>query len=241
MRWTTGYPFGVNLSRGYPRFNPGEFSTVDLLVRGRQRRGADPRRRSGRDDAAARHRPPGAHPDDRAGPEGDAHEPAGSRAHHDGGHRDQRARARPTAWTRSRCRCGPPLKSPYPTDEEVVRRIRQAVAAKPAVDARPRHPGRDRDGMGSEFRVRIGFVNPSSPNPEPDLENLHAADHRRQGLRPGQRRRRRRQGHLHRRRPHRRRPSKAAARSTPPAWSSSPAAWTSTPTSPAPRSTSRAG
>jgi len=34
LRWTTGYPFGVNLSRGYPRFNPGEFSTVDLLVRG---------------------------------------------------------------------------------------------------------------------------------------------------------------------------------------------------------------
>ena len=34
MRYTTGYPFGVNLNRGYPRFNPGEFSTVDLLVRG---------------------------------------------------------------------------------------------------------------------------------------------------------------------------------------------------------------
>ena len=34
MRWTTGYPFGVNLCRGYPRYNPGEFSTVDLLVRG---------------------------------------------------------------------------------------------------------------------------------------------------------------------------------------------------------------
>ncbi len=33
MRWTTGYPFGVNLCRGYPRFNPGEFSTIDLLVR----------------------------------------------------------------------------------------------------------------------------------------------------------------------------------------------------------------
>src|SRR5437660_8958812 len=34
LRWTTGYPFGVSLSRGYPRFNPGEFSTVDLIVRG---------------------------------------------------------------------------------------------------------------------------------------------------------------------------------------------------------------
>jgi formylmethanofuran dehydrogenase subunit B len=34
LRYTTGYPFGVNLSRGFPRFNPGEFSTIDLLVRG---------------------------------------------------------------------------------------------------------------------------------------------------------------------------------------------------------------
>ena len=34
ISWLTGYPFGVNLSRGYPRFNPGEFSTIDLLVRG---------------------------------------------------------------------------------------------------------------------------------------------------------------------------------------------------------------
>ncbi len=34
MRYTLSYPFGVNLSRGYPRFNPGEYSTIDLLVRG---------------------------------------------------------------------------------------------------------------------------------------------------------------------------------------------------------------
>ena len=34
LRWTTGYPFGISMARGYPRFNPGEFSTVDLLVRG---------------------------------------------------------------------------------------------------------------------------------------------------------------------------------------------------------------
>src|SRR5262245_64987055 len=34
MRWSTGYPFGVNLCRGYPRYNPGEFSTVELLVSG---------------------------------------------------------------------------------------------------------------------------------------------------------------------------------------------------------------
>ena len=34
MRWQTGYPFGISFNRGYPRYNPGEFSTVDVLVRG---------------------------------------------------------------------------------------------------------------------------------------------------------------------------------------------------------------
>ena len=34
VSWSTGYPFGVSLSRGYPRFNPGEFTTSDLLARG---------------------------------------------------------------------------------------------------------------------------------------------------------------------------------------------------------------
>ena len=34
VSWQTGYPFGVNFSLGYPRFNPGEFTTVDTLSRG---------------------------------------------------------------------------------------------------------------------------------------------------------------------------------------------------------------
>lgn len=34
VTWSTGYPFGVHLGRGYPRFNPGEFTTTDLLARG---------------------------------------------------------------------------------------------------------------------------------------------------------------------------------------------------------------
>jgi formylmethanofuran dehydrogenase subunit B len=33
VSWSTGYPFGVNFARGYPRFNPGEFTAVDLLAR----------------------------------------------------------------------------------------------------------------------------------------------------------------------------------------------------------------
>lgn len=31
--WQTGYPFSVNLGRGYPRFNPGEFAAEELLAR----------------------------------------------------------------------------------------------------------------------------------------------------------------------------------------------------------------
>lgn len=31
--WQTGYPFSVNLGRGYPRFNPGEFSVDGVLER----------------------------------------------------------------------------------------------------------------------------------------------------------------------------------------------------------------
>jgi len=31
--WQTGYPFSVNLSRGFPRYNPGEYSANELLER----------------------------------------------------------------------------------------------------------------------------------------------------------------------------------------------------------------
>jgi len=34
LTWQTGYPFAVDLSRGSPRYNPGEFSAGDLLDRG---------------------------------------------------------------------------------------------------------------------------------------------------------------------------------------------------------------
>lgn len=32
--WQTGFPFSVNLARGYPRYSPGEYSASDLLARG---------------------------------------------------------------------------------------------------------------------------------------------------------------------------------------------------------------
>jgi formylmethanofuran dehydrogenase subunit B len=33
LTWQTGYPFGINFSRGYPRYGPGEFTVTDLLCR----------------------------------------------------------------------------------------------------------------------------------------------------------------------------------------------------------------
>jgi formylmethanofuran dehydrogenase subunit B len=33
LTWQTGYPFGINFSRGYPRYNPGEFTVTNLLCR----------------------------------------------------------------------------------------------------------------------------------------------------------------------------------------------------------------
>lgn len=32
--WQTGFPFAVNFSRGFARYNPGEYTAVDLLARG---------------------------------------------------------------------------------------------------------------------------------------------------------------------------------------------------------------
>ena len=32
--WQTGYPFAVDYARGYPRYQPGEFTAVDVLARG---------------------------------------------------------------------------------------------------------------------------------------------------------------------------------------------------------------
>ncbi len=34
LSYYSGYPFSVNYSKGYPRFNPGEFTTVDMLAKG---------------------------------------------------------------------------------------------------------------------------------------------------------------------------------------------------------------
>ena len=33
LTWQTGYPFAINFARGYPQYNPGEFTAVDMLAR----------------------------------------------------------------------------------------------------------------------------------------------------------------------------------------------------------------
>lgn len=32
--WRTGYPYAIDLARGYPRYNPGEYTSRDVLARG---------------------------------------------------------------------------------------------------------------------------------------------------------------------------------------------------------------
>jgi formylmethanofuran dehydrogenase subunit B len=130
MRWTTSYPFAINFSRGYPRYNPGEFSTVDLLVRG----DVDAALVLGADPGATMPMPA---INRLAGIPTIVLDPKVT-------HTSRLARVHITTATTGISAPGtsyrmdevpltlrPPLRSPYPTDEEVVRRIHQAVARKP--------------------------------------------------------------------------------------------------------------
>ncbi len=142
LRWTTGYPFGVNLARGYPRFNPGEFSSIDLLVRG----DVDAALVLGADPGATMPQPAIHHlsriPTIVLDPKVT--------------HTSRLARVHITTAPTGICAPGtvyrmdeiplplrPILKSPYPTDEEVVRRIREIVERRCARDA-------ERSGAGEQ-------------------------------------------------------------------------------------------
>lgn len=131
IRWTTGYPFGVNLSRGYPRFNPGEFSTVDLLVRG----DVDAALILGADPGATMPQPGIDHlariPTIVLDPKV-THTSRLARVHITTAATGVSAPGTVYRMDEIPLPLRPALKSPYPTDEEVVRRIRQAVAKKPA-------------------------------------------------------------------------------------------------------------
>jgi formylmethanofuran dehydrogenase subunit B len=130
IRWTTGYPFGVNLSRGYPRFNPGEFSTVDLLVRGDNDAalilGADPGATMPQPAIEHLTRIPTIVLDPKV-----THTSRLARVHITTAVTGISAPGTVYRMDEVPLPLRPALRSPYPTDEEVLRRIRQAVAAKP--------------------------------------------------------------------------------------------------------------
>jgi formylmethanofuran dehydrogenase subunit B len=130
VRWTTGYPFGVNLSRGYPRFNPGEFSTVDLLVRGDNDAalilGADPGATMPQPAIEHLKRIPTIVLDPKV-----THTSRLARVHITTAATGISAPGTVYRMDEVPLPLRPALRSPYPTDEEVLRRIRQAAAAKP--------------------------------------------------------------------------------------------------------------
>jgi formylmethanofuran dehydrogenase subunit B len=130
MRWSTGYPFGVNLARGYPRFNPGEFSTIDLLIRG----DCDAALVLGADPGATMPQPAIDHlariPTIVLDPKV-THTSRLARVHFTTAATGISAPGTVYRMDEIPLPLRPALRSPYPTDEEVIRRIRRAVAARP--------------------------------------------------------------------------------------------------------------
>ena len=136
LRWTTGYPFGISMARGYPRFNPGEFSTVDLLVRGDNDAalilGADPGATMPQPGIDHLARIPTIVLDPKV-----THTSHLARVHITTAATGISAPGTVYRMDEVPLPLRPALQSPYPTDEEVLRRIRQAVAAKPAWSPAP--------------------------------------------------------------------------------------------------------
>ncbi len=130
MRYTTGYPFGVNLCRGYPRFNPGEFSTIDLLVRG----DCDAALILGADPGATMPQPAIDHlariPTIVLDPKV-THTSRLSRVHITTAATGISAPGTAYRMDEIPMPLRPALKSPYPTDEEVIRKVRLALASRP--------------------------------------------------------------------------------------------------------------
>ncbi|MCA9247960.1 MAG: formylmethanofuran dehydrogenase subunit B [Planctomycetales bacterium] len=130
MRWQTGYPFAIQFGRGYPRYNPGEFSTVDLLVRG----DVDAALILGADPGATMPQPAIDHlariPTICLDPKV-THTSRLSRVHITTAATGISAPGTGYRMDEVPLPLRPALKSPYPTDEQVVRRIHEAVLKKP--------------------------------------------------------------------------------------------------------------
>jgi formylmethanofuran dehydrogenase subunit B len=129
MRWQTGFPFGISFNRGYPRYNPGEFSTVDILVRG----DADAALILGADPGATMPQPAIDHlariPTIVLDPKV-THTSRLARVHITTSVAGISAPGTAYRMDEIPLPLKPALKSPYPTDEEVMRRINEAVARK---------------------------------------------------------------------------------------------------------------
>jgi len=129
MRYTTTYPFGIHMGRGYPRFNPGEYSTIDLLVRGDNDAtlvlGADPGATMPKPAIEHLKRTPTIVLDPKV-----THTSRLSRVHITTAATGISAPGTVYRMDEIPLPLSPPLKSPYPTDEEVMRRIREAVQRK---------------------------------------------------------------------------------------------------------------
>src|SRR5262245_14454448 len=131
LLYTTAFPFGISLSRGYPRFNPGEFSTIDMLVRGDNDAtlvlGADPGATMPQPAIDHLARTPTIVLDPKV-----THTSRLARVHITTAATGISAPGTVYRMDEIPLPLRPALKSPYPTDEDVVRRIRKAVARKPA-------------------------------------------------------------------------------------------------------------
>ena len=130
MRWQTGYPFGITFNRGYPRYNPGEFSTVDVLVRG----DTDCAFIIGADPGATMPQPAIDHlariPTIVLDPHV-THTSKLAKIHITTAPAGIAAPGTAYRMDEIPMPLRPAIDSPYPSDEEVVRRINEAVAKKP--------------------------------------------------------------------------------------------------------------
>jgi formylmethanofuran dehydrogenase subunit B len=129
MRWQTGFPFGITFNRGFPRYNPGEFSTVDILVRG----DADAALILGADPGATMPQPAIDHlariPTIVLDPKV-THTSRLARVHITTAPAGISAPGTAYRMDEIPLPLKPALKSPYPSDHEVMQRINAAIARK---------------------------------------------------------------------------------------------------------------
>jgi formylmethanofuran dehydrogenase subunit B len=129
LRYTLAYPFGISLTRGYPRFNPGEYSTIDLLVRGDTDAtlvlGADPGATMPQPAIEHLRRTPTIVLDPKV-----THTSKLARVHITTAATGISAGGTVYRMDEIPLPLRPALKSPYPTDEDVVKRIVAAVQRK---------------------------------------------------------------------------------------------------------------